>query len=946
MKTLLLYLLLLVGAFAIGIYSDGISGADVVNIGAIFSLKTINGQVSKIAMEAAVEDINSDPSVLGGHLLSLQVHDANYSGFLSIMGAMQFMEKDVVAIVGPQTSVMAHVLSHLANELHVPLLSFTALDPMLSPIQYPYFLQTAPSDMYQMTAIAEIISFFGWAQVIAIFSDDDLCRNGITALGDKLAERRCEISYKAELPPDIMANRAQIMDKLRNIKMMESRVIVVHTTATFGSTLLEMASQLKMVEAGYVWIATSWLSAAWDSKPLFHPKLAKTAEGFLTLRPHTPESERKMAFVSRWNQLSNGLIDLNTYGLYAYDTIWVIAHAIKAFFDHGNNISFSSDPALTAIGGGILNLSALSIFNGGQQLLHTILKTNMTGITGPVWFSDGRSLPNPSFDVVNLVGNQARLIGYWSNYSGLSNMPPEDLHTRPQKRSSSNQKLDAVVWPGGTKVKPRGWVFPHNGRKLRIGVPYRASFRHFVSLGNNSQNATGYCIDVFVAAIKLLPYAVPHEFILFGDGNRNPNYNDLVNQITTNEFDAVVGDILIITNRTRIADFTQPYAESGLVVLVPVRKLHSSVWSFLWPFTPYMWAVTALFFLIVGVVIWVLEHRINDEFRGPPKKQFITILWFSLSTTFFAHRENTASTLGKLVLAIWLFVVLIIQSSYTASLTSILTVQQLSSSIKGIDSLITSADPIGFQVGSFAENYLNYELNIRKSRLVALDSPEHYAEALLQGRVAAVVDERPYIDVFLSEHCQFKVVGQEITKSGWGFAFPRNSPLAVDMSTAILELSESGTLQEIDEYWKSNGGSCGRQISAAESGHLQFVDYIGLFLICGIACSLSLLVHFFKMLLEFRRHLPQVHNSSIHGSSPSARLQTFLSFADKKEDDLKRELKKKRSSTSCNADGREVGSRNGISMAYSARESEVESRHGSLRKVGFDIPEEISTGSG
>lgn len=127
------------------------------------------------------------------------------------------------------------------------------------------------------------------------------------------------------------------------------------------------------------------------------------------------------------------------------------------------------------------------------------------------------------------------------------------------------------------------------------------------------------------------------------------------------------------------------------------------------------------------------------------------------------------STLGRLVLFIWLFVVLIINSSYTASLTSILTVQQLSSPIKGIESLITSNERIGFQVGSFAENYLKEELNIAKSRLVALGSPEAYADALERKTVAAVVDERPYIDVFLSTFCRFQVVGQEFTKSGWGF---------------------------------------------------------------------------------------------------------------------------------------------------------------------------------
>lgn len=134
--------------------------------------------------------------------------------------------------------------------------------------------------------------------------------------------------------------------------------------------------------------------------------------------------------------------------------------------------------------------------------------------------------------------------------------------------------------------------------------------------------------------------------------------------------------------------------------------------------------------------------------------------------------ENTMSTLGRVVLLIWLFVVLIINSSYTASLTSILTVQQLSSSIKGVETLKQSDDPIGYQVGSFAEHYLE-ELGISKSRLVALGSPEQYALALQRGPekggVAAIVDERPYVELFLSSQCKFRVVGQEFTKSGWGF---------------------------------------------------------------------------------------------------------------------------------------------------------------------------------
>lgn len=263
---------------------------------------------------------------------------------------------------------------------------------------------------------------------------------------------------------------------------------------------------------------------------------------------------------------------------------------------------------------------------------------------------------------------------------------------------------------------------------------------------------------------------------------------------------------------------------------------------------------------------------------------------------------------------IWLFVVLIIQSSYTASLTSFLTVQHLSSSIKGIDTLITSTQVIGFQVGSYAENYLNEELNIPKSRLKALNSPQEYADALLKGRVAAVVDERPYIDLFLSNYCQFAIAGQEFTKSGWGFAFKRDSPLALDMSTALLELSENGSLQNITETWLKNRSAC-RTGAAAVNGsdQLRPDSFIGLFLICGIASVVALLIYFGLMIFQFQRNLrKEPEPPSRHGSAGgSSRLRTFLSFADRKEDLSKRRLKRKRFSTSSrNGSSRtELGSR-------------------------------------
>ncbi|XP_042507611.1 glutamate receptor 3.2-like [Macadamia integrifolia] len=893
-----------------GVFSDGLSRPVVVNIGSIFSFGSINGKVAKIAMLAAVEDVNSDPNFLGGSKLQLSLHDSNFSGFLGIIGALKYMETDTVAIIGPQTAIMAHVISHLANELQVPLLSFTALDPTLSALQYPFFVQTAPNDFFQMTAIADMVSYYGWRDVIAVYTDDDNGRNGIATLCDKLAERRCKISYKAALPPDTVATRTDIQNVLIPLLVLESRVIVLHSYNRSGQMVFDVAHSLGMMSSGYAWIATSWLSSTLDSIAPLPPATSETIQGVLTLRPHTPDSEKKKAFISRWSQLSGGSIGLNPYGLYAYDTVWIIAHAIKAFFEQGRTISFSNDSRLTnVVLKGTLKLNEMSIFDGGWQFLDNILHTNMMGLTGPLRFNPDRSLIHPAYDVINVIGTGFRQIGYWSNYSGLSVVPPETLYMKPPNRSSSSQQLYTAVWPGQTATKPRGWVFPDNGRQLRIGVPNRVSYWQYVSLTNGSNTVQGYCIDVFTAALSLLPYGVPYKFIPFGDGIKNPNYNELVNSITTDVFDAVVGDVAIITNRTKVVDFTQPYIESGLVVVVPLGKLNSSAWAFLRPFTPMMWAVTAAFFLVVGAVVWILEHRINDDFRGSPKQQIVTLLWFSFSTWFFAHRENTISTLGRLVLIIWLFVVLIINSSYTASLTSILTVQRLSSPVKGIESLITSTEPIGFQVGSFAENYLNEELNIPKSRLIALGSPEAYATALERGTVAAIVDERPYIDVFLSSYCKFSVVGQEFTKSGWGFAFPRDSPLAIDLSTAILRLSESGDLQRIHDKWLT-GQACSSE-AEIQSDRLQLRSFSGLFLICGIACFVALFIYFMSMIRQFSRQFSEESHSSGSGSSRSARLQRFLSFVDEKKKEPKSRSKRKQMEKTSSVSSEQDEQRNG-----------------------------------
>lgn len=98
------------------------------------------------------------------------------------------------------------------------------------------------------------------------------------------------------------------------------------------------------------------------------------------------------------------------------------------------------------------------------------------------------------------------------------------------------------------------------------------------------------------------------------------------------KFDAVVGDITIVASRANYVDFSLPYTDSGVTMLVPIKhNMQHSMWVFLKPLSLDLWLTTIAASIATGIVLLILEHGGRRE-SLQPLELLSLILWFPFSS--------------------------------------------------------------------------------------------------------------------------------------------------------------------------------------------------------------------------------------------------------------------------------------------------------------------------
>ena len=283
----------------------------------------------------------------------------------------------------------------------------------------------------------------------------------------------------------------------------------------------------------------------------------------------------------------------------------------------------------------------------------------------------------------------------------------------------------------------------------------------------------------------------------------------LLEAVRQEHVDVGVSALSITAERAATMDFSQPFYYTGLGIAVPVKRDNIVARLFEAILSPrvlsYVFSLLGLL-LVVGALVWGVERRRNPEHFRPGRRGIGDGMWWSAVTmTSVGYGDATPKTLvGRALAMVWMFASVILLASFTAGITSSLTVETLGGRVHGPDDL--NAVRTGVLANSSAEEELLAQ-NVGVRRFASVDAG---LGALVGGKLDAFVDDQPIL-----QYCQHKRFGGEVRvlpgffdPQLYGFAFPRGATLRKTVEVIMLRrLEDSKYRAQLYEPYLGKGSA-------------------------------------------------------------------------------------------------------------------------------------------
>lgn len=289
-------------------------------------------------------------------------------------------------------------------------------------------------------------------------------------------------------------------------------------------------------------------------------------------------------------------------------------------------------------------------------------------------------------------------------------------------------------------------------------------------------------------SIELLQ-AVARELDMEFELREYSNAESILDDAQTGEIDLI--PILPITETHEvILDFSHQYFRSGLAIAVSKTTSTPRLLRFARQLvsTDILVVVGGLLLLslIAGVIVWLFEGRQNREFDGGLVKGAGHGLWWAVVTmTTVGYGDKAPRTVGgRMTALIWMFTSIVLIASFTAAITTTLTVSELGGKIQGLQDLP------GARVGAFAGSEGQAFLQENGIDTQPYENLRDALTALSEKNIDAFVFNEAVLKYTVKKEFpgNLAVLPDVFNQYYLGMAMPTKSPLNEDINRALLRI--------------------------------------------------------------------------------------------------------------------------------------------------------------
>ncbi|CDQ75520.1 unnamed protein product [Oncorhynchus mykiss] len=510
--------------------------------------------------------------------------------------------------------------------------------------------------------------------------------------------------------------------------------------------------------------------------------------------------------------------------------------------------------------------------------------------------SDGY-LSNPVLDVISYSeGKGWEEVGTWQN--GVL-----DLIIQPFSRYGSFLKpLDDTQHLKVVTLEERPFVIvepadPGTNSCIRDSVPCRLPLNTTnvpVDEKSSKHCCKGFCIDVLKRLAKIVGFSYDLYLVTNGrHGKRGSDgqWNGMVGEVVYKRADMAIGSLTVNKERSEAVEFSVPFVETGISVMVSRSNGTVSPSAFLEPYSPAVWVMMFVMCLsVVAVTVFIFEFfspvGYNRSLQSAKKTggskftigKSIWLLW-ALVFNNSVPVENPRGTTSKIMVLVWAFFAVIFLASYTANLAAFMIQEEYIDTVSGLSDKKALAGgslhyflPLSPQFQQPTEQYppLRFgtvpngstEENIRSNyanmhNFMIRNNQKGVEEAidnLKTGKLDAFIYDAAVLNYMArkDEGCKVMTIGsgKVFATTGYGIALHKNTRWKRPVDLALLQLVGDDEIDMLERLWLS--GICHNDKIEVMSSKLDIDNMAGVFYMLLVAMGLSLLVFSWEHLVYWK----------------------------------------------------------------------------------------------